>query len=98
MASTICFACWMPKTRDDSDDEYDDECDEIDDDDDEFVHTHTHTHKHTYTHITYTYIHRHIDTYMQYACTAVNFPAVLLFVRSTCRKHDFNTELPLWAA
>jgi hypothetical protein len=31
----------MPKTRDDSDDEYDDESDEIDDDDDAYVHTHT---------------------------------------------------------
>jgi hypothetical protein len=96
MASTICFACWMPKTRDESDDEYEYESDEIDDDDDEFVHTHTHTQ--TYLHTTYTYIHRHIHTYMQYACTAVNFLAVLLFVQSTCRKHDFNTELLLWAA
>ncbi len=86
----------MPKTRDDSDDEYYDESYEIDDYDDGFLYTHTH--KHTYIH---TYIHIcniHIHTYIQYVYTAVNFSAALLFVQSTCRKNDLNAELPLWAA
>ncbi len=80
----------MPKTRDDSDDEYYDESDEIDDDDDEYMYTYTQTYIHTHI--------QHTHTYIQYVCTAVNCSAALLFVQSSCRKNDLNAELPLWAA
>lgn len=49
----------MPKTRDDSDDEYYDESDEIDDDDDECMYTYTQTY------ITHIY-NIHIHTYRTY--------------------------------
>ena len=80
----------MPKTRDDSDDEYYDESDEIDYYDDEYMYTYTQTYIHTHI--------KHTHTYIQYVYTAVNFSAALLFVQSTCRKNDLNTKLPLWAA